>query len=279
MVELSQTGPRILDQSCFESANRRRLSAPGLRTFLAIADQWKLTVEQRRLVLGSPSRATYYRWAKIARSQKQLTLPVDTLMRISYILGIYQSLEILCRNELDRTAWLRRKHLTGVFLQAPPLEWIASGWQEDLVVVRRFLGAALAGGLSEALNAARQRGEAIKKDLLADTKMLSTGAMAERLGVSEEVIQSRRQRHEILALEFATHSIRYPAWQITDDQRVVPGIARIFQVLGEDPFRVFRFLEQRHAALGGCRAIDVLRHGRVEAVVAAAGSMAIGAFD
>ena len=52
-------GPQRLDSSRFAPANRRRLSAPALRTFLAIADLWGLTEEQRRLVLGYPSLIPY----------------------------------------------------------------------------------------------------------------------------------------------------------------------------------------------------------------------------
>jgi hypothetical protein len=62
------------------------------------------------------------------------------------------------------------------------------------------------------------------------------------------------------------------------DKQIVPGITRLFAVLGEDPWRVFRFLQQRHSELGGSRAIDVLRHGRVDAVIAVAENIAIGAF-
>ena len=36
-------GTQRLDNSRFAPANRRRLSAPALRTFLAIADLWGLT--------------------------------------------------------------------------------------------------------------------------------------------------------------------------------------------------------------------------------------------
>jgi hypothetical protein len=53
-----EPGPDRLDPQRFTPANRRRLSAPGMRTFLAIADLWKLTEEERRLVLGLPSRST-----------------------------------------------------------------------------------------------------------------------------------------------------------------------------------------------------------------------------
>lgn len=54
--------PQRLDRSRFAPANRRRLSAPALRTFVAVAYLWELTEEQRLLVLGYPSRSTYHNW-------------------------------------------------------------------------------------------------------------------------------------------------------------------------------------------------------------------------
>jgi len=132
--------------------------------------------------------------------------------------------------------------------------------------------------LAEALAAARQRGEVFKEKLLADPDMLSTGGMADRLGMSEEGIRLKRKRHEILGLEFAKRGIRYPAWQVMENQQIVPGMARLFAVLGDDSWSVYRFLQQRHSELGGGRAIDVLRNGRVSAVIGAAENMAIGAF-
>ena len=51
-------GFQRLDVSRFAPANRRRLSAPALRTFVTIADLWGLTEEQRLLVLGFPARST-----------------------------------------------------------------------------------------------------------------------------------------------------------------------------------------------------------------------------
>jgi hypothetical protein len=43
----------------FDPVNRWRHSAPGLRTFLRIADHWGLNQQQRLLVLGYPSRSRY----------------------------------------------------------------------------------------------------------------------------------------------------------------------------------------------------------------------------
>src|SRR5215468_4103401 len=104
------TGPDRLDSARFAPANRRRLSAPGLRTFLAIADLWGLNEEQRRLVLGYPSRSTYQNWCKQAREHGEITLDVDVLTRISAVLGIHQALGILFPAEPLGIAWLRMPH-------------------------------------------------------------------------------------------------------------------------------------------------------------------------
>jgi hypothetical protein len=132
--------------------------------------------------------------------------------------------------------------------------------------------------LAEALDAARARGAALKEMLLADAEMLSTSGLAERLGMSEEGVRLKRKRHEVLGLESARRGIRYPAWQIMEDRQLLPALPRLFAVLGNDPWRLFRFLQQHHAELGGQRAYEALRGGRIEAVLSAAENTAAGAF-
>jgi antitoxin Xre/MbcA/ParS-like protein len=126
-------------------ANRRRLSSPGLRTFLAIADLWGLNEEQRLLILGYPSRSTYHHWCKLARQHGSFTLDVDTLTRISAVLGIHQALNILFANERLGVAWLRGPHQAAVFGGRPPLDLVTSGSQDALLTVRRFLDGARGG--------------------------------------------------------------------------------------------------------------------------------------
>lgn len=138
-----------LDRSRFEPANRRRLSAPALRTFLAIADLWGLNEEERRLILGYPSRSTYHNWAKQAREHRDLTLDVDVLTRISAVLGIYQALGVLHATEREGVAWLRGPHDAPVFAGRPPLALLTSGSQDGLLTVRRFLDAARGGHYME----------------------------------------------------------------------------------------------------------------------------------
>ncbi|KGB54054.1 hypothetical protein FG91_02303 [Sphingopyxis sp. LC81] len=129
----------------FVPANRRRLSGPGLRTFLAIAALWGLTDEQRRLILGYPARSTYRAWVKKAREHRDITLSGDVLMRISAILGIYKGLRILFADDDKGVEWLRGPHKARVFGGASPIEVIASGTQDALLTVRRFLDAACGG--------------------------------------------------------------------------------------------------------------------------------------
>ncbi len=149
--EAAAPGPDRLDPQRFAPANRRRLSAPGMRTFLAIADLWGLTEEERRLILGLPSRSTYHHWARTAREHGEITLDVDVLLRISAVLGIHQALQILHADEREGVAWLRRPHGALVFGGRPPLTLVTSGTQDGLLTVRRFLDAAR-GGLSMAPN-------------------------------------------------------------------------------------------------------------------------------
>ncbi|KMO12908.1 MbcA/ParS/Xre antitoxin family protein [Methylobacterium platani] len=145
-------GPSRLDADRFSPANRRRLSGPALRTFTAIADLWRLDEGERLLILGLPSRSTYYGWLKAAREHQDLALGVDVLTRISALLGIHQALGILYADEQEGIAWLRRPHRAPLFGGQPPLALVTGGTQDGLLAVRRFLDAAR-GGLFLAPNA------------------------------------------------------------------------------------------------------------------------------
>jgi hypothetical protein len=142
----TQGAPLVrLDMSRFAPANRKRLSAPAFRTFVAIADLWGLNEEQRRLILGYPSRSTYHSWGKQAREHGMFTLDVDVLTRISAVLGIHQALGVLFEDEREAVAWLRQPHGAPIFGGHPPLELATSGMQDGLLTVRRFLDAARGG--------------------------------------------------------------------------------------------------------------------------------------
>ncbi len=135
----------------FEPANRRRLSGPALRSFAAIADLWGLSEQQRRLVLGYPSRSTYHNWMRLARAQAEVTLDVDSLTRLSALLGIHQALGVLFATQSEALAWLNGPHYAPLFGGQAPLELVTAGTLDGLLQVRRFLDAAR-GGLYMAPN-------------------------------------------------------------------------------------------------------------------------------
>lgn len=152
VADAIQPGPLVLDASRFAADNRRRLSGPGLRSFLAIADLWELNEDQRRLILGYPARSTYHHWTRQARRQEALTLDGDVLTRISAVLGIHQALGVLFETQRAMLDWLTRPHDAPLFGGQQPLALVTSGTQDSLLQVRRFLDAAR-GGLYMAPNA------------------------------------------------------------------------------------------------------------------------------
>jgi hypothetical protein len=144
-VQPLEPGPQRLDLASYAPANRKRLSGPGLRTFLAIADLWSLGEEQRRILLGYPSRSTYHNWVRAVREHRDISLDLDVLTRISAILGIHQALQVLHTSEAEGTAWLRGPHNATIFGGQPPLDMLTGGSQDGLLTVRRFLDAARGG--------------------------------------------------------------------------------------------------------------------------------------
>src|SRR5918998_5046726 len=74
-----------------DSDVRRKLSGAGLRAFFNIARAWELTVAEQRSLLGWPPSSTFHKY----KSGDPGPLSFDTLTRVSLVLGIYKSLQIL----------------------------------------------------------------------------------------------------------------------------------------------------------------------------------------
>ena len=118
---------------------RSRVSGPGLRTFLAIADRYDLSRKDQVSLLGEPSRSTYYEWVRKAQNNESLTLPLDTLTRISGMLGIHKALNVLFPIEAEAMTWLKGPHRGEVFGGQAPLEVMVEGGLDGILTVRRYL--------------------------------------------------------------------------------------------------------------------------------------------
>ena len=109
----------------------------GLRAFVNIAEAWELTVADQLTLLGIASRSTFFKW----RRERNPRLPRDTLERLSYLLGIYKSLQILLPDAKIADAWVRKPNTAAAFGGRSALERMLSGQVADLYVVRQYLDA------------------------------------------------------------------------------------------------------------------------------------------
>ena len=113
-----------------------KVAKSTLRTFFNIARAWRLDTEQAMRLLGLDSRSTYFKWKKTPESAK---LSPDKLERLSYIFGIYKSLQILLPKPESADQWIHRPNKAAPFQGRTALERMLSGQVADLYVVRQYL--------------------------------------------------------------------------------------------------------------------------------------------
>ena len=124
------------------SLTSKALSAAGLRAFFRIAGSWGLNTEEQRVLLGAPGRSTYFKW----KSAPELAdLKRDTLERLSYILGIYKSLQILIPDTTASDAWIKKANTAPLFGGKSALDRMLGGNMSDLLAVRQYLDARRVG--------------------------------------------------------------------------------------------------------------------------------------
>jgi Protein of unknown function (DUF2384) len=122
-----------------------RMAAAGLRAFARIAQAWGLTVDEQLNLLGQPPRSTFFAWRK---HPEKAALPRDTLERLSNILGIYKSLQILLPDAAAADAWVRQPNSAAPFGGGTALGRMLAGNVSDLNLVRRYLDGVRGGGWS-----------------------------------------------------------------------------------------------------------------------------------
>lgn len=113
------------------------LGGPALRAYFAIAAAWGLRASEARRLLGDPPESTFYKWKK----QRDGAPGRDVLERISHVLGIFKSLQILFPDPTRADAWLRRPNTAAPFGGRSALDRMLAGNVADLYVVRQYLDA------------------------------------------------------------------------------------------------------------------------------------------
>jgi len=121
---------------------RRRLSAAGLKAMFKIVEAWKVRDEDVRLLLGGISSSAYYLLKQNPGGGK--TLDQDRLVRVSYLIGIFKSLNILYSQRLA-DQWMQLPNTNPIFAGRTPLAYILRGGTPAMDVVRRLLDARRGG--------------------------------------------------------------------------------------------------------------------------------------
>ncbi|GAB1389535.1 MAG: hypothetical protein AMXMBFR78_13610 [Rubrivivax sp.] len=129
----------------FSTASVAQMSAAGLRAFARIAQAWGLSVDEQLTLLGAPPRSTFFAWRK---NPDRAALPRDTLERLSNLLGIYKSLQILLPDAAAADAWVRQPNQAPLLGGRSALECMLGGNVSDLNLVRRYLDGVRGGGWS-----------------------------------------------------------------------------------------------------------------------------------
>lgn len=114
------------------------LGRVAAKLFLAIADEWGLS-QQQRAVLAGVGRTTLHNWKQRVDAGEPLTLPVDTLERLSYVAGIYKALQLLLPTREHWAEWIKKPNRD--FGGQSALERMLGGRVMDLADVRRYLDA------------------------------------------------------------------------------------------------------------------------------------------
>ena len=103
------------------------------RAFFRIMDAWAIRDKDAQVLLGRPSRTTYYAWKKGQGGN----LSHDTMERMSYVLGIYKALQLLFPGPSQADTWMRKPN--AAFGGQSALEHALGGRVIDLATVRQYL--------------------------------------------------------------------------------------------------------------------------------------------
>ena len=122
----------------------------------------------------------------------------------------------------------------------------------------------------------RARGIVRQAELLGAPEMKTSGEIARMVGTSSQRIAHMRKRHELLGIQGPQRSVRFPAWQLSEQGDPLPDLPELFEEIGNDPWAVYRFLLTPHPELGGGTAVEAMKAGKARQVLNLARSIGAG---
>ena len=111
-----------------------------LKAYSRLARAWGLSEHEASGLLGMPEPV----WSTPQEPGDAPSLTEDQLLRLSAVLGIYEALELYFSKPLART-WMTRPNTGPLFLGARPVDMAIKGGLEQILEIRKYLNACLAG--------------------------------------------------------------------------------------------------------------------------------------
>jgi hypothetical protein len=96
--------------------------------------------------------------------------------------------------------------------------------------------------LEAALKAARERGKIRITELADDPDYLTAPQMSVRMGINEAELMNGVELDFVLALDLGQHGLRFPIWQLGEDNKPLPGIEELIEEFEGQQWRLVRFL-------------------------------------
>ncbi len=120
---------------------RARLSGSALKGFFRVVSRWTVRDEDARQLLGGVTNGPYY---EMKKHPERRVLDPDTLVRISYLLGIFKALHVL-HSEALADEWPSLPNSNRIFGGGTPLGYMIRGGLPAMSTVRRLLDARQVG--------------------------------------------------------------------------------------------------------------------------------------
>lgn len=117
-----------------DQTERERLSPSAIKAFFNIMEKWTIKDADARDLLGGVSNGVFYEMKK----NPNRVLDTDRLARISLLIGIFKSLNILYPEDLA-DAWVTLPNKNRLFSGGTPLSYMIQGGLAALWTVRRLV--------------------------------------------------------------------------------------------------------------------------------------------
>ncbi|MFN8700968.1 MAG: DUF2384 domain-containing protein [Rhodospirillales bacterium] len=117
-----------------DQTERERLSPSAIKAFFNIMEKWAIKDSDARDLLGGVSNGVFYEMKK----NPNRVLDTDRLARISLLIGIFKSLNILYPEDLA-DAWVTLSNKNRLFSGGTPLSYMVQGGVAAMWTVRRLV--------------------------------------------------------------------------------------------------------------------------------------------